>query len=530
MDFNDISQFHRMGRICGLLLLLFVCDILVPVSSECVVILTSSTGTIKSPNHPRVNNNNVNCTYVIENPTGQPIILTFRDFNIPETTDCKQDYIEIVEGKDAGLKDLTRLCGKTIPRTVIAISGTLLVKYISNKPFTNNGFSAEFYECKGCVHHMLSSEGLISYYTNDTSQDTAVYIFDNHLKFPVELQFTIELDDSKDCLFEYVQVKNGVTFNSPVIATYCGNIKPDPLTLISGPFAIMFHTDKPQDDHGFSATFHELRVEAQTNTAEKVATWLNGAKSVTTSFNNETEVNLNSTYNELAAMKNMTFSIKEHEPIPIVRTSGVSERDLTINRSSTTVGIVVASTVLSIGLAIFVAGIVVRKRKKGRGKAVMKFDDNNGYGSLQSSLKSPPDFMSINSKRPGEINIIFNANYFDPAIKKNESEACIITPIDNVESDTPSIITNINPPKGSKRLNLNDKLIAQGAENDFAIEEGPHYSFTLTPKCIPEEGNNGSDTKSQKRSSVESVEDDSILNSLETSDGNFDGATLKILE
>ena len=64
--------------------------------SACGATLTSLTGLIQSPNFPNNYPNGLGCVYVISVPDAYRVTLTFTNFDVENSTDCKYDYVEVL--------------------------------------------------------------------------------------------------------------------------------------------------------------------------------------------------------------------------------------------------------------------------------------------------------------------------------------------------------------------------------------------------------------------------------------------------
>ena len=66
--------------------------------SECGGVLTSGSGSLRSPQHPSVYPHGVNCTWFIQAPPGFIVQLTFNSFQLERGYRCRADYVEIIDG------------------------------------------------------------------------------------------------------------------------------------------------------------------------------------------------------------------------------------------------------------------------------------------------------------------------------------------------------------------------------------------------------------------------------------------------
>ena len=95
--------------------------------------------------YPRNYDNNVdNETVLSNNQTGEQIKIIFHDFRLEDSTDCANDWIEIIE-TDANQEENTLLekhCGDTIPNVKISNVDTVVtVRFYTDDSDTDKGFN-----------------------------------------------------------------------------------------------------------------------------------------------------------------------------------------------------------------------------------------------------------------------------------------------------------------------------------------------------------------------------------------------------
>lgn len=64
-------------------------------STGCGGELTSTTGTIWSPNYPQSYGHNAECSWVISVSKGSQLQLRFEDFDVEAGENCKYDFLEV---------------------------------------------------------------------------------------------------------------------------------------------------------------------------------------------------------------------------------------------------------------------------------------------------------------------------------------------------------------------------------------------------------------------------------------------------
>uniref|UniRef100_A0A1B6EBE4 Cubilin n=1 Tax=Clastoptera arizonana TaxID=38151 RepID=A0A1B6EBE4_9HEMI len=98
---------------------------------------------ISSPNYPNAPPSHIVCSWIIYAPPGKNLQVDFLGrFDLLKSTYCEKEYIEIHDG-GTEISPLIgdRLC-KTKPSTVSSVDNMIFIKYYTDVPVPNNGFSA----------------------------------------------------------------------------------------------------------------------------------------------------------------------------------------------------------------------------------------------------------------------------------------------------------------------------------------------------------------------------------------------------
>jgi Zn-dependent metalloprotease len=100
---------------------------------------TSTSGILFDPGKNDVYTNGANCTFLINPGCVDSISLSFSSFSLESF-----DYLTIYDGDNVGAKELGRFTGSSLPRTVVARSGKMLLKFTSDNSVTYQGFVASW--------------------------------------------------------------------------------------------------------------------------------------------------------------------------------------------------------------------------------------------------------------------------------------------------------------------------------------------------------------------------------------------------
>uniref|UniRef100_UPI00358E2941 neuropilin-1-like isoform X2 n=1 Tax=Myxine glutinosa TaxID=7769 RepID=UPI00358E2941 len=119
-------------------------------SINCHKNFTAPSGFISSPGFPKSHPHNLDCTYTITAPPHFLISLAFISFNMesdhgmPKGPACQYDHVEAWDGwPNEGLL-IGRFCGSEIPGPIEAVTGTMTLKFYSDKAIAKDGFSATY--------------------------------------------------------------------------------------------------------------------------------------------------------------------------------------------------------------------------------------------------------------------------------------------------------------------------------------------------------------------------------------------------
>ncbi|CAK1552576.1 unnamed protein product [Leptosia nina] len=103
--------------------------------------LTSVTGSISSPNYPQNYNDNAECFYKIVTSSGSRIRISFIEVDLESTANCRDDYVEIYDGRDVYAPSLGKYCTENSNHTNIqTTSNHAFIKFRSDIFVGGKGF------------------------------------------------------------------------------------------------------------------------------------------------------------------------------------------------------------------------------------------------------------------------------------------------------------------------------------------------------------------------------------------------------
>ncbi|XP_032301303.1 deleted in malignant brain tumors 1 protein isoform X3 [Coturnix japonica] len=108
----------------------------------CGGLISNSSGTLQSPNHPGSYPNNADCVWEIQVQNNFRVMLTFRDIEM-QSSRCQYDYIEVYDGPPHSSPLLGRICAGSF-LTYTSSSNLMSVRFHSDSRYTSRGFRAHY--------------------------------------------------------------------------------------------------------------------------------------------------------------------------------------------------------------------------------------------------------------------------------------------------------------------------------------------------------------------------------------------------
>ena len=102
-------------------------------------------GIIASPFFPYNYPNNIYCSWKIELPPGNTIIVTADEMDVEFVSNCTRDFLEIRDGSGSSAVSLGKFCG-SLPAIVEvkSTSNEVQVIFASNSHVTRKGFKIQY--------------------------------------------------------------------------------------------------------------------------------------------------------------------------------------------------------------------------------------------------------------------------------------------------------------------------------------------------------------------------------------------------
>ncbi|XP_063217252.1 protein tolkin-like isoform X2 [Bacillus rossius redtenbacheri] len=217
---------------------------------------------IASPNYPDAGRNTVGeqCQWHITATHGEKIVLNITDMDIFGAERCLANYLEVRDGYWRKSRLLGKFCNNQIPRKPIVSSGSrmLLTYYTTADQMGRRGFSAHYEAvCGGELSAELNGHLESPNYPEDYQPNKeCIWKISAPEDYQVALKFqSFEVENHDNCVYDYVEVHDGHSLESPVLGTFCGYKLPSDIHSTRNKLLVKFVSDGSVQKAGFSAVF-----------------------------------------------------------------------------------------------------------------------------------------------------------------------------------------------------------------------------------------------------------------------------------
>ncbi|XP_023349117.1 tolloid-like protein 1 [Eurytemora carolleeae] len=206
------------------------------------------------------------CQWRILATHGEKIILNITSLDIPASVNCQLDYLEVRDGYWYKSPLLARVCGTTLSEPIISTGSRLMLTYRTRENSPDHlGFMAQYEAvCGGELDTetgQLESPNFPEDYQPSKECIWKIRVAED---FQVALKFqSFEIENHDNCVYDYLEIRDGDTQDSPLIGTYCGYKMPKDIKSSSNSLWIKFVSDGSVQKAGFSASFMKEYDECQ---------------------------------------------------------------------------------------------------------------------------------------------------------------------------------------------------------------------------------------------------------------------------
>ncbi|XP_029024761.1 bone morphogenetic protein 1-like isoform X5 [Betta splendens] len=225
--------------------------------AKCGDSLQESAGNLSSPGFPNGYSAYAHCVWRISVTPGEKIVLNFTAMDLFRSHLCWYDHVEVRDGfwGKAPLKG--RFCGDALPGPIVSTDSQLWIEFRSSSSWVGKGFSAVYEAvCGGEVRRDSGQIQSPNYPDDYQSNKECVWRITVAEGFDVGLSFqSFEVEKHDSCAYDYVEVRDGGSEDSPLLGRFCGYDKPDDVRSGSNQLWLKFASDGTVNKAGFAANF-----------------------------------------------------------------------------------------------------------------------------------------------------------------------------------------------------------------------------------------------------------------------------------
>ncbi|XP_063851508.1 protein tolkin-like [Scylla paramamosain] len=199
------------------------------------------------------------CEWRITATHGEAIVLNITSMDIFKSDGCSTDFLEVRDGYWHKSPSLGRFCGSLrLPKRIVSTGSRMLISYVTSvNQNGHRGFTAS-YEAV-CGGDLTMEQGHLespNYPDDYGSNKECVWRITVPEGHQVALRFhSFEIEEHDDCVYDYLDIRDGHEENSTLIGVFCGYKIPSDIKSVSNKMRIKFVTDGSVQKAGFSATF-----------------------------------------------------------------------------------------------------------------------------------------------------------------------------------------------------------------------------------------------------------------------------------
>ncbi|XP_053392429.1 tolloid-like protein 1 isoform X5 [Mercenaria mercenaria] len=207
---------------------------------------------------------------IVLNITALDIAVTGRHTESPgrhsEGDQCDTDYLEIRDGHYVMSKLIGRFCGDKLPGTLISTDSRMWVEYRTSSG-GGKGFEAKYEAiCGGEIHKEQGQLTSPNYPDDYKPNKECVWKITVPEDYSVAVKFqSFEIENHDNCVYDYLEIRDGHEDTSPVIGKYCGYKIPEDIKSKTNKLYVKFVSDGSVQKAGFAASFVKEYDECATN-------------------------------------------------------------------------------------------------------------------------------------------------------------------------------------------------------------------------------------------------------------------------
>ncbi|XP_061399860.1 protein tolkin [Musca vetustissima] len=239
---------------------------------KCGRTFQDNTGIFASPSYHTagaLTNETEHCEWRITATHGERVVLKLENLNIFKSENCQSDYLEIRDGYWHQSPLIARFCGKVSSEILKTVSSRMLLTYVNtHRAEGYRGFKAEFDVVCGGELNIDDNEGRLespNYPLEYLPNKECIWKITVPKGYQVALKFqSFEVENHDSCVYDFVEVRDGPSQESPLIGVFCGYKPPPNMKSTGDTMFVKFVSDTSVQKPGFSATFMKEVDECET--------------------------------------------------------------------------------------------------------------------------------------------------------------------------------------------------------------------------------------------------------------------------
>ncbi|CAH1176432.1 unnamed protein product [Phaedon cochleariae] len=223
-------------------------------------------GTLTSPNYPEYYPARKDCVWHFTTTPGHRIRISFQFFELEPHQECSYDHVDFYDGPSPEAPSLGRFCGSKIPHLIISSGNQLYMTFRSDASVQRIGFWATHSTvCGGMLDATFEKQHIYSHAkfgsTSYGLREDCDWTIEARGGYNVKLSFlTFDIEDEKDCGYDYVEIFSGLDSSGPSYGKYCGTKKPFDIISTHGALLVRFRTDDTLVGKGFSLVYEAVEM------------------------------------------------------------------------------------------------------------------------------------------------------------------------------------------------------------------------------------------------------------------------------
>lgn len=183
-----------------------------------------------------------------------------------EGEQCDTDYLEVRDGHFVMSPLIGRYCGDKLPGTLISTDSRMWVEYRTSRG-EGKGFEAKYEAiCGGEIHKVEGQLTSPNYPDDYKPNKECVWKITVPDEYSVAVKFqSFEIENHDNCVYDYLEIRDGHDDTSPLIGKYCGYKIPEDIKSKSNKLYVKFVSDGSVQKAGFAASFVKEYDECATN-------------------------------------------------------------------------------------------------------------------------------------------------------------------------------------------------------------------------------------------------------------------------